>query len=77
MKVTLYTPEYGRDFEADAVFLPGSLAPFEVMPGHAPIISTLTAGIVRWRVLGREESLEIKGGVARVRGNAIQICVEI
>lgn len=76
MTVTLYTPDSSRSFEADAVFLPGSEAPFEVLPGHAPLISTLEAGEVRWRVSGAEESLSVRSGVVRVMSDNIEICAE-
>ena len=77
MIVNVYTPEFTRSFEADAVFLPGSAAPFEVLPGHAPIISTLEAGTVRWRGKEGEESLKIKSGAVRVENNTIEICAEV
>ena len=64
MTVNVYTPEYTRSFEAAAVFLPGSAAPFEVLPGHAPIISTLEAGTVRWRLT---EGSTIARGSSKIR----------
>ena len=36
------------DANVSAVFLPGAEAPFEVLPGHAGIISPLLAGEVRY-----------------------------
>lgn len=77
MTVNVYTPEFTRSFEAGAVFLPGSAAPFEVLPGHAPIISTLEAGTVRWRGAEGEKSLEIKSGAVRVENDTIEICAEV
>ncbi len=77
MEVTLYTPESSRTFEAGALFLPGSYAPFEVLPGHAPIISTLGEGKVRWVSDGREESLDIRSGAVRVVSDKVEICAEL
>ncbi len=77
MKITLYTIDSNRSFEADSLLLPGSYAPFEVLTGHAPIISTLEAGVIRWRERGREESLRIKAGVVRVVKDNIEICAEL
>ena len=76
MTVNVYTPEFTRSFEADAIFLPGSAAPFEVLPGHAPIISTLEAGMLRWRGSNGEETLAIRSGAVRVAGDTIDICAE-
>lgn len=63
----------------DRVFLPGSLGEFEVLNHHAPIISTLTAGYVKWGDAGSDvlETMAVKGGVARVQDNIIQLCVEV
>lgn len=61
--------------EARAVFLPGTLSPFEVLPGHAPIISALSAGQIR--VVAEEElRFAIRGGVVKVKDNDITACVE-
>ena len=50
----ILTPSSGETHSASAVFLPGAMGSFEVLPGHAPIISALTAGEVRWRPAGTE-----------------------
>jgi F-type H+-transporting ATPase subunit epsilon len=77
MKVTLYTPDSARNFEVDSLLLPGSYAPFEVLKGHAPIISTLEAGIIRLRGKGKEERVQIKSGAVRVVKDNVEICAEL
>jgi len=77
MKVLLMTPEWNRAFDAEAVFLPGSESPFEVLPGHAPLISTLEKGTIRWRGPEGEDSISIKGGAVRVLSDNIEICAEV
>jgi len=79
MKLTLQilTPEWNREVAADAVFLPGTASPFEVLPGHAPIISTLDSGDICWRDGGSEETLGIKRGFAKVSNNVVTVCVEV
>lgn len=77
MRLLILTPEFSREIEADAVFFPGTLCPFEVLPGHAPLISTLSEGEVRWRVGSEEESLAIKGGAVQVDRNEIKLCAEL
>jgi F-type H+-transporting ATPase subunit epsilon len=77
MKITLYTIDSNRSFEADSLLLPGAYAPFEVLKGYVPIISTLEAGIIRWRERGKEESLKITGGVVRVVKDNVEICAEL
>lgn len=65
------------DGKADSVVLPGELGSFQVLVNHAPIISSLVVGEVRY-VAGKEtQSLNIKGGFVEVRDNQISACVEL
>lgn len=77
LTIRILTPE-GALFEgaATAVFLPGSLSPFEVLPGHAPIISALCAGDVRVVAGGQEQRFAVRGGVVKVKDNEITVCAE-
>lgn len=77
IKVRILTPEWSREFEADAIFLPGELGEFEVLVNHAPIISTLTEGKVKWRLGESSESLQIRGGVVRLKDNVMSVCAEV
>lgn len=62
--------------QVDAVFLPGTLGEFEVLPHHAPIISSLEAGDIRYRVGGDEASVRISSGFAMVKDDHIEVCAE-
>lgn len=76
LTIRILTPEGTlHEGTASAVFLPGSVSPFEVLPGHAPIISALSAGEIRV-VGGQERRFAIRGGVVKVRDNEIEACVE-
>ena len=77
IKVRILTPEWSRELCCDAVFLPGEMGEFEVLVNHAPIISTLLKGSVRWRTGEEMESLEIIGGVMRLKDNEMSICAEV
>lgn len=76
IRMQIYTPYGHAEYSADAVFLPGVYAPFEVLPGHAPIISTLGAGVIRWRNGEGEDSIRIKNGVVRFSADVMEICAE-
>jgi F-type H+-transporting ATPase subunit epsilon len=74
LTVRILTPE-GTLFEgaAEAVFLPGMKGAFEVLPGHAPLISTLDRGEI---VLRPEKRFPILRGVVKVLADEITVCVE-
>ncbi|MCX8051980.1 MAG: ATP synthase F1 subunit epsilon [Chlorobi bacterium] len=62
---------------AQAVSLPGGLAPFQVLINHAPIISTLELGAIR--VLdsdGDEHVFAVTGGFVEVKNNRVSIVAE-
>ena len=77
LTIRILTPEGTlHEGAATAVFLPGSLSPFEVLPGHAPIISALCAGDVRVVEGRQEQRFAVRGGVVKVRDNEITVCAE-
>ena len=67
--------------EVRAVILPGELGKFEVLKDHAPLISSLAAGEVKFREGRRRtgtefQTLQIQGGFAEVKDNQVSVCVE-
>lgn len=77
MKVTIVSPEKTLyDAEAEGVKLPGASGRFEILQGHAPIISTLTAGTVE--CVGQDPyEVTITGGFVEMAHNVVSICVEM
>ena len=59
--------------EVDSVKVPGTSGNFEILSGHAPIISTLTKGVVEYAC----NELSILGGVVEVQKNQVSLCVEL
>ncbi|MBC8238851.1 MAG: F0F1 ATP synthase subunit epsilon [Alphaproteobacteria bacterium] len=63
--------------QADAVAMPGMEGDFGVMPGHAPLISALRAGVIE--VEGATDSPEriyIDGGFAEIAGDRLVVLAE-
>ena len=58
--------------EVEMVRVPGTQGQFEILTGHAPIISTLQKGIVEYD----GQQLEILGGFVEVQKNEVSLCVE-
>ncbi|MEY4880473.1 MAG: hypothetical protein RJB62_1942 [Pseudomonadota bacterium] len=63
--------------EVDMVTLPGTEGEFGVLPGHAPVISTLKPGLVE--VKGGSEPvmrLFVRGGFAEVNADKVTVLAE-
>jgi len=78
VKLEILTPEK-KLYEGDinAINVPGAKGSFMVLHNHAPIISTLEAGkiIIQSRG-GKEEVIEISGGVIEVKKNKIIVLAD-
>ena len=61
----------------EAVFLPGTLGEFEVLPHHAPIVSSLERGAVRYRMDGKMHSIGIASGFVKFDSDRMMVCVEL
>ncbi len=58
------------------VSLPGKVCPFEVLPQHAPMISSLVTGELQWVGQdGTPGSLAIKSGIVKIEADTVQACV--
>lgn len=77
MKLKIITPE-GVLFEgeSDAVTFPGMAGSFDVLPHHAPLITALREGVIRYRVESQEQEQSIKGGFVKVENDELSVCVE-
>ena len=63
--------------EVDSVLVPGAMGSFEILTGHAPIISTLEEGKVVYGIKGAKTELYIVGGFVEVQKNVVNLCIEI
>jgi F-type H+-transporting ATPase subunit epsilon len=63
--------------EAESVTLPGSVAPFQVLYNHAPILTELEIGDIKIvDAAGRETHIATTGGFAEVKENRMSILAE-
>lgn len=63
--------------EVQAVFFPGQLGEFEVLPHHGDMIAALEKGNIRIRTEEKETKLGIKSGFVKIVKDQIKACVEI
>lgn len=64
------------DNEAESVLVPGSIGQFEILTGHAPIISSLTAGTIEYTTKEGHFSIAVIGGFVEVSQDQVKLCVE-
>ena len=63
--------------EAESVTLPGSVAPFQVLYNHAPILTELEVGDIRIvDAAGHEVHVATSGGFAEVKENRMTVIAE-
>lgn len=62
--------------EASSVRLPGSEGYFGILPGHTPLLATLTIGEIKVEKDGKTDYFAASGGVVEVLAGSISILVE-
>ena len=78
MNLEILTPT-GKTFSGDVlgVQLPGIAGSFEVLDGHAPLVSALKPGSLKVIVeKNRNELYQIQGGFVEVLHNKVTVLVE-
>lgn len=77
MTLDILTPEKKLySGEATLVQLPGVDGSFEILNGHAPIISALKNGILRYKTNEGEKRIRITGGFVECLQNKVIVCAE-
>ena len=59
------------------VMLPGAKAPFTVLYNHAPLVSTLCAGDIKWKIGKEEQKMTVKSGFVEVKENKVTALIEV
>ncbi|MDD2525455.1 MAG: ATP synthase F1 subunit epsilon [Bacteroidales bacterium] len=78
MKLHIYTPDkILYDGDTDSVTIPGMKGSFTILKNHAPLISSINKGVIKYKVSDTEEKLSVNSGFVEVRNNVITICAEI
>lgn len=64
------------DGDVKIVTLPGTLGSFSILPGHAPIVSSLQAGTLSYTTTdGEELSMDIQGGFVEMSDGTVSACI--
>ncbi len=58
------------------VVLPGAAGEMGILPHHAPVLTTLSYGVVKVRRSGKEDVFAVAGGVAEVQPDLVTILAD-
>jgi F-type H+-transporting ATPase subunit epsilon len=78
--LTLVTPEKkivsGQEIEE--VFVPGFRGELNILPGHSPLMTTLSTGVLKYRLKGQTEMqfVAVSWGYAQVGAEGVNILAE-
>jgi len=62
--------------EADIVIVPGTLGEMGILPGHAPLLSSLEMGVIRVKTGQNEEVFTVTGGFIEVQPDIVTIMAD-
>lgn len=75
--LTIVSPErLIFDGNVSQVTLPGEIGEFQVLANHAPLISSLVAGDVKY-TFTKTVALKISSGFVDINRNQVSVCVEL
>lgn len=79
-KLNLVTPEKRlvTDGEVDEVVVPGHFGQLDVLPGHAPLITTLSEGVLKYRLKGETNfhNVVVSWGYCEIHPDGVTILAE-
>ncbi|MFH1263345.1 MAG: ATP synthase F1 subunit epsilon [Pseudomonadota bacterium] len=62
--------------EVSEVYLPGAAGEIGILPEHAPLVSTLTAGVVRFKEKTEDRRIAVRAGFLQVSSNRVVILAD-
>ena len=62
--------------EVESITLPGTMGSFQILNNHAPIIASLTKGMLSFTAGDKIKELEVEDGFVEMHDNNVVICIE-
>ena len=77
LHMSIVSPEKSIfDGDVKIVTLPGTVGSFSILPGHAPIVSSLQAGTLSYTTMeGEERTIDIQGGFVELSDGTVSACI--
>lgn len=78
-KLTIVTPEKRLlvNQDVDEVTVPAFKGELNILPGHAPLITTLETGVMKWKINGKEDVAVISWGYCQVSTEGVNILANV
>ena len=80
LKLTLVTPfkKLTTDLSVEEILVPGYVGELDILPGHAPLVTSLKTGVLRYREAGKSDmkSAAISWGYCEVFGDHVSVLAE-
>lgn len=80
LKLTLVTPvkKLTTELPVDEVVVPGDRGELDILPGHAPLVTTLKTGVLKYKEPGQSEhkSVAISWGYLEVYADHVSVLAE-
>ena len=78
LKLVVVTPERKVvETETEQVEVPGELGYLGILPGHAPLISLLKTGVLKYRDARGDKSLAIAAGFMEVSNDVVSVLADL
>ena len=79
LHLSIVSPEKSIfDGDVKIVTLPGTVGSFSILPGHAPIVSSLQAGTVSYTTMeGEVRTIDIQGGFVELSDGTVSACISL
>jgi F-type H+-transporting ATPase subunit epsilon len=78
LKLVVVTPERRVvEAETESVEVPGELGYLGILPGHAPLISLLKTGVLKYRDSRGDKALAISGGFMEVSNDIVSVLADL
>jgi F-type H+-transporting ATPase subunit epsilon len=63
--------------DVDSVIIPGSMGEMGILPNHAPMLATMSFGVIRVYKGEKEEAFTVAGGLVEVQPKIITVLADV
>ena len=76
IKFEVVTPEVVFSEDVESLVVPAALGYLGVLPGHAPLVTALDIGVIKYKREGKTRKMAISGGFMEVINNKVIVLAD-